>query len=73
MTSGGMLVRGSFPWESRHVPRIECWIPGVVSLGAVNALVAGVHNTLWKICVVGNETKGGGLLAHRTRCSARRL
>ena len=60
MTSGGTLVRGSFPWESRHVPRTECWIPGVANLGVVNVLVAAVHNTLRKICMVGNETKGGG-------------
>jgi hypothetical protein len=59
MTSEGMLVRESVPWELRHVPPTECWIPGVVNFAVVTVLVAVVHSTLWKGYVVGDETEGG--------------
>lgn len=52
-------MRVNFPWESRHVLRTECWTPGEVSFAAVTVLVVEIHNTLWKVCVVWNEAKGG--------------
>ena len=72
MTSEEMPVRENVPWELRHVPQTECWIPGAVSFAVVIVPAAAVHNTLWKICDWKRDGRRG-FLTHRTPCSVRRL
>lgn len=56
---GGMLVMGNTPWQSGFFPRTECVNAVGVSFAAEIVWAAVVHNTLRKIYMVRDETKGG--------------